>query len=183
MSGMPRLPPTMLAVDGSRKSRLTEVLTSKPSLPTSMPASSSALRPAIVAASEAWTSSSHRRRAWMPAMSLSTSVLMPRRSMVGFSLALMSSLVTRFGASTWARPAMATFLKSMGWAPDLAKEPHRLPASPGGRMTGDSPKSRCRRDGAVSQRVLDHRAAQGPVAVRAPDARREAVSDRRKTIV
>src|SRR5690606_13505183 len=119
-----------------------------------MPASASAFTPASVAASEACMPSSHRRRAWMPATSWSTSVLMPRRSRVGLSRALISSLDRRRGASMWARPAMATCWKSMGWPPEYGQKgthitgfrvpPHSagpaavvkrsVPATPGGEL-------------------------------------------------
>ena len=124
-SASPRLPATMLAVDGSRKSRLTEVLTSRPTLSREMPASSRAFSPASVAASEARVSASHMRREWMPAMSPSTSVLIPRRSMVGLSWALISAELNACGASIWARPAMATCSNSMGltWAETLPSYP------------------------------------------------------------
>src|SRR5690606_36448151 len=50
----------------------------------------------------------------MPATSPSTSALIPRRSSVGLSRALISAEDSRRGASMWARPAMATCWKSMG---------------------------------------------------------------------
>jgi len=49
----------------------------------------------------------------MPAMSCRTSVVMPKRSMAGFNSRLIWSEVRVTGASMCARPAMATFLKSI----------------------------------------------------------------------
>src|SRR5690606_8325635 len=86
----------------------------------------------------------------------STSVLMPRRSRVGLSRALISSLDSRRGASMWARPAMATCWKSMGWPPDNGQKgthitgfrhpPHSAgTAGAGGSQVPGSRPATCRR--------------------------------------
>jgi hypothetical protein len=113
-SPSPRLPQTIDAVEGSRKSRLTEVLTSRPIRLRSTPASASAFSAASVAASEARTLSSHIRRALMPAMSPSTSVRMPRRSSVGRRRSLIAAEVSECGASICDTLAMETCWNSIG---------------------------------------------------------------------
>src|SRR5690606_9034679 len=70
----------------------------------------------------------------MPATSPSTSILIPRRSRVGFSRSLIAAEDRRRGASIWARPAMATCWKSMGWAPVANTEPYRVAFSPPRRL-------------------------------------------------
>ena len=71
------------------------------------------LTAASVAASEACMPASHKRRSWMPAMSFSTSVLMPRRSSVGLEAGVDFVRGQSAGASMWARPAMATCWNNM----------------------------------------------------------------------
>src|SRR5690606_32156072 len=88
---------------------------------------------------------SHKRRAWMPAMSLSTSVRIPRRSRVGLRRVLISSELSRRGASTWARPAMATCWNSMRQAIQaqeldrIAAYGHSRPCAPSSFSCGSAP--------------------------------------------
>ncbi|SBV37725.1 exported hypothetical protein [uncultured Stenotrophomonas sp.] len=105
------------------------MLTSRPMRSGSTPASSSALRPARVAASEACMPWSHRRRAWMPAMSPSMSARIPKRSSVGCSRSVISLEVSVCGASMCASPAIETFWKCMEDARTQAKGAlfYRLP--------------------------------------------------------
>src|SRR5690606_8672601 len=55
-------------------------------------------------------------------------------SRVGFSRSLIAADDRRRGASIWARPAMATCWKSMGWAPVANTEPYRVAPSTPRRM-------------------------------------------------
>src|SRR5688572_25643082 len=96
----------------------------------------------------------------MPAMSCSTSVLMPRRSIVGCRRALISAELRRLGASTCARPAIETCWNNMAAAPGREGNPRRLTVfrppgqpGPGSRNVSGSVVERQGLDFALLQRA------------------------------
>ena len=100
-------------LQAAREKRI-ELFTSTPMRAGSTPASSMTLRAASVAAWLGVVPGSHQRRASMPAMPVSMSLRMPKRSHTGARRSSNCEEGTRWGASTWARPAMTTCSNCMG---------------------------------------------------------------------
>ena len=103
-------PCTMLAVEGSRWSRLTEVLISAPMSSRATPLRARASSPACAATSLGIVPSSQMRRSTMPASFSSRPLLILRRPNASASRSSRSAEVTTWGASTCASPRMATWV-------------------------------------------------------------------------